>query len=465
MKKTLLFLLGIITFSATSQSLVLDESFAIGSGPNGIVYAIEPMADGKIIVAGHFTEYNGNTASSIVRLNADGSYDESFSAQNLGEQFGDVVIEDDGKVVIGGMFGFLTRVNSDGSADESFTPPSISSPDFMFISKQGSKYIVSGSFNYINSEGQMYKNIIRLNYDGSVDTTFPPLELYGNFAKTLVLDDNRIIAYGGITHYNTTEVSNIIRLTADGTLDDSFNNEGLVISGNVNALAVQSDGKYVFSGSFANVNGTERNMIARIDENGSLDETFVPAGGDTVRGMSISIQENGKIITGGYFYDSFIDLDAPFDDSIIIYTQRYNTDGSVDTSYNITQGFNQPVFALANQEDGKVIAGGWFTEFEGEEQNYIARFNNTVLSVQDNKQNLLSVYPNPVSERLFIDSDESISQNASVSLFDITGKQLYSVDINRINNFGLDMSGYTAGMYLLKITDGEKSFNHKIIKN
>lgn len=464
MKKTLLILLAGISSSAFSQSLAIDESFVTGSGSNGIVYTVEVLPGGKIIAAGQFTEYNGNPASSIVRLNADGSYDDSFTSENLGEQFINVVAENDGKIVIGGMFGYLIRVNSDGSLDESFTPPSLFSGDFVFVSKQGDKYIVSGQFNYTNSEGQLYRNIIRLNYDGTVDASFAPIELYGTFAKNHVLSDNRIIAYGNITHYNGTEVGNIIRLNADGSLDETFNNESLEVAGNINAFALQADGKYIICGGFLYVDGVSRNMIARLTTEGDLDGDFVPPAGDTVRGMVILLQNDGKIITGGNFHDSFIDLNAPFDDSIIIYTQRYNIDGSVDAAYNIADGFNQPVFTLARQEDGKMIAGGWFTEFEGEEQNYLARFDNVVLDIKDTEEILISLYPNPVSDRLYISVEDNAFQSATVSLFNVLGRQDYSGRLSDLNTAGVDMSVYSSGMYLLKIIDGDKIFTQKIIK-
>ena len=85
----------------------LDPVFAAGgSGANGAVHALAVQADGRILVGGYFTAYDGTARSHVARLNADGSLDGSFLAMGSGAD--DLVyslgIQPDGKVLLAGYF-------------------------------------------------------------------------------------------------------------------------------------------------------------------------------------------------------------------------------------------------------------------------------------------------------------------------------------------------------------------------
>ena len=103
-------------------------SFNIGTGFNGIVYTIDIQSDGKILVGGNSTLYNGTTSNSIIRLNSNGSIDTSF---NIGTGFFNggvytIYIQLDGKILVGGYFttyngttsNRIIRLNSNGSIEE-----------------------------------------------------------------------------------------------------------------------------------------------------------------------------------------------------------------------------------------------------------------------------------------------------------------------------------------------------------
>jgi uncharacterized delta-60 repeat protein len=118
----------------------------------------------------------------------------------------------------------------------------------------------------------------------------------------------------------------------------------------VASVAPQADGKLLIGGFFNTaVNGTNRYGLARLNSNGSLDNSFDPA----VGGFPIALQPDGKVLVGGY--------------------ARLNADGSLDSSFNPGTGAYGVVRSITLQADGKVLVGGGFTTIKGVPRQYVAR--------------------------------------------------------------------------------------------
>ena len=109
----------------------LDAGFlATGAGADGWVSSVAVQSDGKILIGGDFTTYNGTSRGHVARLNSDGSLDTGFLATGGGANnyVLSVAVQSDGKVLIGGWFttyngtarGHVARLNSDGSLDTGF---------------------------------------------------------------------------------------------------------------------------------------------------------------------------------------------------------------------------------------------------------------------------------------------------------------------------------------------------------
>ena len=116
--------------SSTTPTGSIDTSFNIGTGFNERVYSTKIDSNGKIIASGVFTTYSGSTQNYLVRLNSDGTKDTSF---NIGTGFNNIVdglaVDSNGKIIAGGIFsaysgsshnGFLIRLNTDGTKDTTF---------------------------------------------------------------------------------------------------------------------------------------------------------------------------------------------------------------------------------------------------------------------------------------------------------------------------------------------------------
>src|SRR5438067_6034490 len=148
--------------------------------------------------------------------------------------------------------------------------------------------------------------------------------------------DGKLIVFDGIfgdfSSVNGTARSGIARLNADGSLDSSFNPSLALNSatGQVQAVALQTDGKIVIGGSFTGVNGTARNNIARLNADGSLDTSFNPGSGADKQVRAIAVQTDGRIVIGGYFTS----VNATARNRVA----RLNANGALDPSFDPGSG-------------------------------------------------------------------------------------------------------------------------------
>src|SRR5439155_18365694 len=161
--------------------------------------------------------------------------------------------------------------------------------------------VVAGRFTSVN--GTPTTNIARLNTNGSLDTTFQPVSVTGQFPAfyaVAVDGQGRALAAGDFSSVNGVTHTNLVRLNADGTLDATFSpaagTDAYVLS-----IAVQSDGKILVGGLFTLVNGTPRNYLARLNADGTLDASFVPGSGPNYLVYSLAVQSDGKVLVGGAF--------------------------------------------------------------------------------------------------------------------------------------------------------------------
>ena len=301
-------------------------------------YAAAIQADGKIVAAG-YTTVAGGYDFSVSRYNTDGSLDTSFDGDGLvTTDFGTddiahgVAIQSDGKIVVAGY------TNSNG----------------LFCSSNNCNFALAR----YNPDGSLDSSF---DGDGKVTTDFAGDE---DFANGLVIQaDGKIVAAGGAVMGALTYFA-LVRYSADGSLDSSFDGDGKVttdLNGNgqaANAVAIQTDGKIVAAGS--EFLGFNNFGLARYNNDGSLDNSFDGdgkvitdiAGNDEA--YAIAIQSDGKIVVAG--------LSNPVGTDFVL--TRYNPDGSLDSTLDgdgivfTDFGGTDYAEAVAIQTDGKIVAGG-----------------------------------------------------------------------------------------------------------
>lgn len=434
----------------------LDDAFNIGTGFNEKVNAIATRG-GKILVGGNFTSYNGETQNKIIRLNTDGTHDTTF---NTGTGFNDhvyaIAYQPNGKIFVGGEFtsyngqtrNRIVRLNTNGSLDTTFDiGTGFSGGVETIVVQPDGKIIVGGGFTFFN--GELRWRIARLNNDGSLDTTFGIETSFNSYVNTLAIQpDGKIIAGGAFTSYNGQGRSKIVRINEDGSLDTSFT-IGTGFNFAVEAIALQPDGKIVVGGQFFKYNGEDRKYITRLNPDGSLDDSFSVGTGFGNSAYTIALQTDGKILVGG----SFERYNGQSQNKIA----RLNIDGTLDTSVITGTRFNDEVSTIALDNNGKILAGGMFTTYNGQSRNHIARLQNTTLGTENVAVSDIKIYPNPVKNKLNFSKEIR-----KITIIDLAGKVLSTqTDANQT-----DMSKFPNGVYLLVMEheNGTKE-TRKVVKN
>ena len=229
------------------------------------------------------------------------------------------------------------------------------------------KILLGGLFTTLSPNGGgavARNNIARLNPDGTLDTAFNP-NADGTVSTIALQADGKILAGGGFTAIGGQTRHRIARLDPTTGLADSWDPNANM---GVNTIAVQADGKILVGGDFQAANsigGQPRNRIARLDPTTGLADSWDPNANGTV--YSIVVQADGKILVGGYF------------DNIGGQTRNYI--GRLDATTGLADSFipsaNSFVAAIAVQADGKILVGGQFTFMNGQTRNHIARLDAT----------------------------------------------------------------------------------------
>ena len=373
-----------LTTTAPDQTLdqvLLRPTFDSGTGFGSTVDAIALQSDGKILAGGSFTSYDGVTQNRITRLNADGTRDTAFdSGSGFNNRVYTITIQSDGKILVGGIFtsydgvtqNRITRLNADGTRDTGFTIGTGFNDEVYAIAVQSDgKILVGGLFStYDGGSGFLFT---RLNTDGSRDTGFTSAISNGPVNAIAVQSDGKIVAGGNFDLVGGVQHKRITRLNADGTRDTGFI-VGTGFDGSPEAIALQPDGKILVGGVFTAYDGLSftQERITRLNTDGTRDTGFtIGTGfawpGNIVIVRAIALQPDGRILVGG----GFTSYDGVTQNRIT----RLNADGTRDTGFSIGTGFSFTVYAIALQSDGKILVGGQFTSYNSETQNRIAALN------------------------------------------------------------------------------------------
>ncbi|WP_309641374.1 hypothetical protein [Flavobacterium sp.] len=435
------FLLLFLTFNVFyGQNGSLDLTFnnlnTITTSANIGNFALQ--SDGKVVIVGSFSSINGTTANKVARLNTDGSLDASFNV-GAGIAGADrpykVAIQTDGKIVVIGNFSTfngvvknsIVRLNTDGSIDTSFNTgtgfQSYSSSAFAWITgsasilklrNNGQIVVAGGGFSKYN--GTVSNSTLAfcvLNSNGTLDTSFDATAVDGVGTRRIeVLSDDKMIIFT----YHTTFFGPLNqhdfylrKLNLNGSLDTSFTLNNTILgkeniggvpgagSGDanlsINDMEQLSSGKILLAGVISSAFGSSNKSLARLNSNGTVDATFSCVGvffqptstlypGEV---YSIQVQSDDKIIAGGTF--------NLYSGSTIGNIIRFNSNGSYDSSFNPGTGFtgisstSPNSFTSASQlkllPNKKVLAIGNFTSYNGVARNSIARLNSDLIANQD----------------------------------------------------------------------------------
>lgn len=372
---------------------VIDPGFFAGTGADGDVHSVVVQEDGRIVLGGAFQRVHGIARAGIARLLADGSLDQTFDpGAALSEmpsnsiRVSRIVRQLDGKLLVSGNFsifdgvtrGGCVRLDADGTLDLDFPDvggwPLLVQPD--------GKILMGGNTTYLR----------RLHLDGSLDSSFNAETNLDNLAQAAALQpDGKIVVVGSFTR-------SVLRLMPDGSKDSMFDCGvtfgdgsssdpcfGVTGGGSAGgrrrqlALAVQPDGRILVGGHFGSYGGLiwQINLI-RLLASGAPDPDFSFGRGPGFAVRTVTLQRDGRILIGG----CFTNVGEWFPGVPRDHIARLNPDGSVDSTFNPGAGYANSgdgwVEAIALQTDGRILLGGRFSHVDGERRSNIARLGGSV---------------------------------------------------------------------------------------
>jgi uncharacterized delta-60 repeat protein len=479
MKKNIVtYLSFFISFLTLSQLGTIDPDFNVGTGfgPDswtGRCEIIVQQPDGKLLVGGTFTEYNGVQANRLVRINLDGSFDNSFQ---IGDGFTGVspyiktiAIQPDGKILIGGNFlefngvtrHRIVRLNADGSMDSGFDPKTGFDSDVNTIALQSDgKIIVGGLFSkydWLNSGGVDRQGLARLNSDGTLDLSFVPKNFTTTFGQIpihqlIVQPNGKILVGGRFISYDEKQRINILRLNSDGTLDSSFGNDDETdfkpnaftgFYGEVFKMELLPDGKIVIGGNFEYQHESTRSGLARLNPDGSRDQTLAMT--EWLNVEALVVQSDGKIFlsTAGFTR-----------------ARRYLENGSVDPDFPEIS-INNAARSIIIQQDGNITMVGYFSYNPQGIKRLIGDTPNTSSLEANAIESEINLFPNPANEFIYI---ENLNGESTIKIFDFSGRHIYSETINAQNHM-IYINDLSKGTYILQVESNGIKNTQKIIKN
>src|SRR5215204_1615800 len=261
----------------------------------------------------------------------------------------------------------------------------------MTLQSDGKIIAIGESFNGSNFDF----GVVRFTPDGKLDSSFGMDGKvvtnvgFDDIPRSVTIQTDEKIVIAGYTLVSSDDVRlTIVRYKANGTLDNSFDGDGIVIAqvGNVaylESIKIQPDGKIIVAGYTYNnaVPGNNLDIVvARFNSNGSHDTTFgvngivltdINSGSDYAK--SVDIQSDGKFLIGGTTAGG-----AGYQALVI----RYNQDGSLDTTFGLNgivktslQNRSDAEFSeIVIQPDGKIIGVG-SVGFAPDRDSLIIRYN------------------------------------------------------------------------------------------
>jgi len=346
-------------FLSTSPLRLMDNTFELVNTFNpggfdkegGRIEKIYTQGD-NIYIVGYFSRVDGEPHWELAKLNENGTLDESFKQFFPTILINDVAVLPDDKVIVSGDFSIdgeiltFAKLNADGSPDATFIANSQRSYTTFLV-----RVLADGSILATNQNG-----IQRYDENGVLDVTYNVTTSGGFVKDLLVLPNDKLLIVGDFSDVNGQPRNNIARLLEDGSLDPTF--EDPIIEGSVvDAVVQQRDGQFVMVGTFETVGGETHTNIARIDSNGSVDNSFTPSALNGVR--TLAILPDQSIVIGG----SFTRVNGTTSNRKSI--ARLNPDGSLAENFAIpikgqSDASTAALYSIQEFGEGRLLVGGEF---------------------------------------------------------------------------------------------------------
>ncbi len=338
-------------------ALASGYNFAVRSA--GSINSLVPLSDGRLLVTGFFTTLRGTTSpTGVARINPDGTVDPSFNSGGWGANSNvyAAIGQPDGKIVITGAFttyngsvaNGLARLMPDGTLDSSFSVGTGLGGGYGYTLTllSGGRVFVGGSFTTVH--GSPRNRVAVLHDSGVLDSSFNPGAGAASSVYTSVVQrDGKVLIGGSFSIYDGTTVGRLARLQPDGRLDSTLQ-AGSGANSSVYALGLATDGAIYAGGAFTTFAGATRAGLVRLTSSGAVDANFLPPTVNNVH--ALQVQENGPVIVRGSFTSAGSAPGTAF-------LARLNVDGTRDSTFvagGFTSASSIPA-VLAMNDTGQVF--------------------------------------------------------------------------------------------------------------
>ncbi|MGK0200264.1 MAG: putative delta-60 repeat protein, partial [Yoonia sp.] len=416
---------GFTSFDGTGRNRIarlssaggLDATFNPGTGADAPIRDLALDSTGNILAVGEFTLFNGTARNRVVRLDSSGNVDVTFNPGTGADgPIRAILVQADGKIVIGGDFtsfngvarNRIARLNTDGSLDFTFTPGSGFDNTVFALDLDNNQRILAGG-SFTSADGTARGRIARLATDGTLDTTFNPgLGSAGGANNTVFMvqqavgmptgGENRVLVGGLFTSYNQVFRRNFIRLYEDGTVDTEFLDRAYNKSAGfrqlqppnssfITAADVDSSGNILVGGFFDTVGGWDLDDSGPATSNpGPIQTTgFNSATTATESDTYPKIDQSGtqirrnyaKLIGGTTPGPGQVDIISPLyeigefasrngDNAAITYQRQRGSLGAIRATFNIIELNATSGVDFTQQSPGSGTIGNLTWGFAGE---------------------------------------------------------------------------------------------------
>ncbi len=471
----------------------LDNSFdgdgivITNMGGNEGAFGVALQPDGKIVAAGYST-VGGQLEPTAFRYNSNGTPDNSFDGDGIAvfagmptndNMRGGLAIQPDGKIVMAGndnysggnIHGELVRLNADGSPDNSFGVNGLVNfnalPFALFYGmtiQTDGKIIGVGSGATSTNPGSSGGLIARFNTNGTLDNTFNGNGYnlsqigYASGVYGVLQQTNGKLIGAGSTRFQDPISGNVNydfvceRFNINGSFDNAFDGDGVLVvqfGNNVDdgggPIAIQPDGKYLFSGFV--LNGASQDFaVMRVQS----DVSVLPVGLLEFKAAKRNNSVELSWTTTSEQNNSGFEIQRSVDGINFTKTGWVNGAGNSSTLQHY-------YFTDAMPAKGKNFYRLNQIDFDGRNKLSDIRKVNFEATVD------FTVYPNPV----ITTAQVQLNENAAViRLLDISGKELWHKEKNRAGGtVTIPMQYFSSGIYLLQVTNNSgEAVTQKIIK-
>jgi len=424
-------------FSKLSLTGVRDISFQ----PDISYYGTISDADyknGTLIVGGQFDRLDGFSTFNLGRLNADGTCDHAFSADNNSNTTPTIKIIDDDNVMVGG-YNDILKVNSSG----------VLKPDFNFNLFEGlntiEKFVFLPSGKIMISDG--FK-IYRLNSDGTRDTNFDSGSggcCLGSSFDLAIQSNNKIIFGAAFETYNNISSKITVRLNESGAVDDTFKS-GFGKTGDfVAGIKVLANDDLALTGYFSSYNDDPivGHLIKVSSDGKSMDKTFTDNFPVDFYPTQVLEEDNNLIIPGRLIGND----PQPYK------IKSFNMDGSSNDFFTLPENVKDLfTYKIVPLVDGYLLIGNYQVNDEPLNRQMIKLLKKkTITGIGlDKPEERISIYPVPASEELNVHSEEAVHK---IKLLSTTGVEVFSQCVNKSSrSISIDVRNLPVGLYIITVT-------------